>query len=349
MDWGLGHATRMVPVIDMLLRNKARVIIGADNRPLDYLKGRFPECEFVCFPGFTPKYPENGRMGFAMIKAYPEMLRQAKASKKLLEKLIVEKRIDVIISDNRYELSSKNAYSVFITHQLNIQTPGLAELFNPIIHREINRYIRRYDELWLPDYDGDFKLSGNLTETERMPVENHSFVGPLSRFSLVKPEPPKEHFELMIILSGPEPQRSILEKILHNQVIKTDLKTVVLQGQPEHFKTRTEKNIIYYSHLPDAQLAGLLKNSDIIISRPGYTTIMDLAVLGKKAIFIPTPGQTEQEYLGKLYNDLGVCYSAPQSHFSLDDAIKKTQDFKGLPSIGNKNTLEQVIKNLLAR
>lgn len=349
MDWGLGHATRMVPVIDLLMKNGAKVIIGADNRPLDYLRSRFPDCDSVCFPGFTPKYPENGKMAFAMIKSYPEMLRQAKSSKKMLEKLIQEKGIDIIISDNRYELSSKNAWSVFITHQLNIQTPGLAELFNPLIRAEINRYIRKYDELWIPDYEGNFKLSGHLTEVDEMPVQNHSFVGPLSRFPLVEPVMPKEHYDLMVILSGPEPQRTILERILHNQLIKTNLKAVVLQGQPEHMRKRTDQNMTYYSHLHDAELAGLIKDAGLIISRPGYTTIMDLAVFGKKAIFIPTPGQTEQEYLGKRYHEMGICYSAPQSNFNLDEALQKASNYKGFTDMEKNTSLKAVVEKLMTR
>jgi uncharacterized protein (TIGR00661 family) len=349
LDWGLGHATRIVPVIDLLLKKGSRVFIGADNRPLAYLKQRFPEANFIQFPGFVPKYPVKGSMAVAMLRSYPKMIAEAKKSHSLLQGLVRENNIDIVISDNRYELSSRLAYTVFITHQLNIQAPGISSLGKPFINNKINSYISKFDELWIPDFKEEPNLSGRLSHSTKMPVSNFHFVGPLSRFSLVKPKPSSEKPEFLILLSGPEPQRTILEQKLIEQAMDSGLKTVVLQGKPEASENVEIKNVKLVSHLADEEFAGLIETAEIVICRPGYSTIMDLAVLGKKAIFIPTPGQTEQEYLAKKFITTGICYSSTQSGFNLKQAIRKNREFIGFAPTKNTSNLEKTVNELFLK
>ena len=175
----------MVPIIDLLLKKDVNVIIGADNRPKEYLQGRFPGCEFITLPGYSPKYPASGSMTLAMIKSYPEMKRAAKNAHQKLQSVIKTKNIDAVISDNRYEMYDEKIPSIFITHQLNIQTPGISKIVSPVVERMINNYISKYDELWIPDFDGTPNLSGDLSHIKKMPHDNAHFIGPLSRFSLV--------------------------------------------------------------------------------------------------------------------------------------------------------------------
>lgn len=327
LDWGLGHATRLVPVIDLLVEKGATVFIGADKRPLSFLKQRFPNLRFIQFPGYSPKYPENGSMALTMIKSFPEMLSESKKAHALLQELIKENEIDIVISDNRYELSSKLAYCVFLTHQLNIQTPGISRIGKPFIHKKINSYIRRFDELWIPDFEGEPNLSGRLSHSSKIPNSKYHFVGPLSRFSLVKPETSSEKPEILVLLSGPEPQRTLLENLLVDQALQLGMETLILQGKPELSETNEIENVKFIPHLQDKQLAGLIKNAGAIICRPGYSTIMDLAVLGKKAILIPTPGQTEQEYLAMVYKKSGLFYSEKQNDFNLKRALLENKNY----------------------
>jgi uncharacterized protein (TIGR00661 family) len=349
LDWGLGHATRLVPVIDQLLKLGADVFIGADNRPFAYLRQRFPECTFIQLPGFSVRYPANGSMALAMIKSYPEMLSTSKKAKLLLEEIIKENKIDIVISDNRYELSSDLAYCVFITHQLNIQTPGLSKVGKPFITKKINSYIRNFDELWIPDFEKEPSLSGKLSHNLKLPVNNFHFVGPLSRFSLVKAKPSSEKPGLLVLLSGPEPQRTLLEELLINQAVHSGIKTTILQGKPESAGSSENRNVKLISHLPDDELVWLIKEAKTIISRPGYSTIMDLAVLGRKAIFIPTPGQTEQEYLANRFMKTGICYYSNQSGFKLDEALKQSEQFIGFAPIKNTPNLEKTIGELFLK
>ena len=347
LDWGLGHATRMVPVIQMLLDEGAKVIIGADHRPLSFLMQRFPSCEFVKLPGFTPSYPKEGSMALMMLKSFPQMLAAARKAYDLLQKIITEKQVDVVISDNRYELYSEKAYCVFVTHQLDIATPGITAPAKPIIRGIINQYIRKYDELWIPDFEGEPNLSGKLSHIQKIPVGNYHFIGPLSRFSGIEAEAPSEAPEILALLSGPEPQRTILEELLVSQIKASGKKAVILQGKPEENPEPQTGNITLMPHLPDEKMAGLIKSAGTIISRPGYSTIMDLAVLGKKAIFIPTPGQTEQEYLAERFKKEKIFYSEPQKTFDLERALKAQENYKGLSVNINFDVLEKRIKFIL--
>lgn len=347
LDWGLGHATRMVPVINLLLKKGAEVIIGADNRPLAFLKSRFHECEFIRFPGISPKYPVVGSMALAMIKSYPEMLKATKQANLQLQKIIGEKKIDIVISDNRYELYSDNAYTVFVTHQLNIQTPGISSLVKPFIQNKINSYIKKHNELWIPDLEGGPNLSGKLSHVQKMPIENAHFVGLLSRFSRIKPRSTNEEIDLLIMLSGPEPQRTLLENILVKQALKTNYSTVVLQGKPEGTEESVNENVRLIPHLSDEKIAGYMLASKYIICRPGYSTLMDLATLGKKAIFIPTPGQTEQEYLAEKLKKKHIFYSENQKSFEFEKALRLQENFSGKIKIATTSVLEKRISNLL--
>lgn len=347
LDWGLGHATRVVPVIELLLKKQARVIIGADNRPLAFLKVRFPGCEFIKFPGFQPNYPASGSMALAMIKSYPEMMKAAKQANRQLQQFIAEKQIDIVISDNRYELYSKNAYTVFITHQLNIQTPGISSLAKPFIQSKIYGYIKKYNELWIPDVESDPNLSGELSHFKKMPIKNTHFIGPLSRFSLIKPKRSTEEIDLLIMLSGPEPQRSILEKLLVEQALKTNYTTVVLQGKPEGKEETLRDNVRLIPHLNDEKIAEYMLIAKHIICRPGYSTLIDLVTLGKKAIFIPTPGQTEQEYLAEKLKREKLFYSGTQNSLDIEFALSQLGKYPGKIKLNDTYKLEETINSLL--
>jgi len=346
LDWGLGHATRLVPVIDLLLQKNHNVIIGADKRPLQFLKQRFPGCESIVIPGYHVRYPKNGNMGLSMLLAYPEMMRQANKSKEILKEIISEKKIDIVISDNRYELTDKTVYNILITHQLKIQTPGFLKIFSPIIQGKLKTFFKNFNEIWIPDVAGENNLSGKLSHLKKFPDKKFYFVGPLSRFALLPRKIEEKKHALLILLSGPEPQRTILEKKLISQAIESGLKTLVLQGKPELSEEKQVKNVRIISHLPDNELADIIKSSQHIICRSGYSTIMDLAVLDGKAILIPTPGQTEQEYLANKFYSEKIFYSESQKKFELKRAIERSKEFTGLVLKFDNSVLNERIENL---
>ncbi len=348
MDWGLGHATRMVPVIEALKRRKnVRLLLGADNRPLEFLKQRYPELEVIKFPGYAPKYPVKGAMVLKMLSEMPEMKKQADKAHLFLETLIDDKKIDLVISDNRYELWSEKAKTVFITHQLNIQTPRYGKVARPALRQMIYSYIRKHDELWIPDVAGDDNLSGALSHIDHFPLRNYHFIGSLTRFQYVIPQLPERDPDILILLSGPEPQRTILEIKLKDQAFQSGLDTVILQGRPEEIHHIKMGNIEIFSHLPDEQFAGMILQAKTIICRPGYSSLMDLVWFGKRAIFIPTPGQTEQEFLAESLKQKGLYYFQNQKEFDLRKALTQAEAYHGLKMQNNGQALESRIDDLL--
>ena len=348
LDWGLGHATRLVPVVEALLRRGAQVILAADHRPYEFLAGRFPGCKLVRLGGYSPRYPEHGSMALNMLREFPKMKRSARKANKELQTLVRELGIDAIISDNRYELFSKDAYNIFISHQLNIQTPGFTRLFKPFIQHTITSYIRHFDELWIPDVEGDPNLSGSLSRPRRFPVPRHFFIGPLSRFSLLETVNSYDDIDLLVLLSGPEPQRSILEREISSSASQTALRTVILQGKPEDRGTVSKGNIRYVAHADDATIAGMIRSARFVISRPGYSTLMDLAILGKQAIFIPTPGQTEQIYLARRLEQFKLFYRVDQDDIDLPQAIERSKDYGGMNIKADNKVLHQRLDEIMS-
>ncbi len=345
LDWGLGHATRMVPVIKELELQGAKVILAADNGPYDFFKKQFPNNILIKLTGFSPKYPDKSTMAWEIIKSLPQMFTEAKKAKKELTEIIKAHNINAIISDNRYELSNKNIPSVFVTHQLNIQTKGIQKLAKPFIDAIINSYLSDFAEIWIPD-NQEKPLSGILSTPIRN-FDNIYNIGLLSRFYNMDYIESKSELDLLVICSGPEPQRTIFEELIIDQVQNTKLKTVVLQAKPGNYNKEIINNLTIISHVDDYEFVNLLSSTKHVISRPGYSTLMDLCVFSKKAIFIPTPGQTEQEYLAKKLLNEGVAFSESQSKFNLEEAMKSDKTFTGLSLKSDIKTLKDRIANLL--
>lgn len=327
LEWGIGHATRCVPVIRQLLKQKHEVIIAADGRPLAFLREYFPDLEFIRLPGFRVSYPEGKNMALKMTFQSPFILYGIFREHKRLKEIIRDYRIDGVISDNRFGMWSKRAYSVYLTHQLHIMAPERMKWVEPWLYRAHQWFIRHYDECWVPDIPGRNNLSGDLSHQQPLP-ENCHYIGYLSRFdignSLPEPDDGYKGPELLIMLSGPEPQRTIFEDITINELASCpQLNVVILRGLPGAPDLSAPlPGVTTYNHLPDKEIRRLIWGAGTIICRPGYSTIMDLVTLGRNAILVPTPGQTEQEYLAHYLSSKGMFISLEQEGFSLSKALK---------------------------
>ena len=347
MDWGLGHATRCIPVIKELLKQGAEVVIGADNRPLELLKNEFPELEFIKFPSYQITYPDKGSMVLKMLFSIPKIWNGIKKEHHLLQAIIKKYSIDAVISDNRFGLWTGLVPCVFITHQINIKSP-----FGENFLYRINKYfIKKYDKCWIPDYAGENNLSGDLSHLFPLPI-NADFIGVLSRFQQPNNLTIQQfnNLDLFVIISGPEPQRTIFEKLIFEQLKTTKLKTVAVCGTPEKpYQYSLTDTIKVFSHLQSDEFLKCILDAEIIISRSGYSTIMDLAALNKKAIFIPTPGQTEQEYLAKYLSKKQLCLSYSQNKFNIKEALQNINKISPLENNINlnNNIIKQKIQNLL--
>ncbi|MBN2350375.1 MAG: hypothetical protein JXJ22_16175 [Bacteroidales bacterium] len=322
LNWGLGHASRDIPIIQQLLAYNFNVFLGGNGPSLTLLRKEFPDLESIHIPSREIKYSSSSKFLNHFFSVLFPFVTNSIREHFYLRKIVRQKKIQLVISDNRIGLFNKNVYCIYITHQIFVILPGIYKFFEPLFHVLHKQIIRKFDECWIPDYkDNISNLSGKLAHLKKIPG-NTRFVGILSRFSDIKisPEPIKNN--ILIILSGPEPQRSILEQILMDQCINTPLQVILLRGLPDNEKIiPPNKNIIFYNHLPVKQFYSLLLSSEIIVCRSGYTTIMDLIAVQKSAILIPTPGQTEQEYLGK-WMDSGKGFITQSQHgFNLKEAI----------------------------
>ena len=344
LDWGLGHATRCIPIIRLLLAKNAEMIVAADAGPLALLKKEFPQLTFVQLKGYNIKYPKSGSMKMKMLLSIPKIVNGIKEEHETLDEIINKHKIDIVISDNRYGCWNKKVKSIFITHQLMIKAP----FGESVLHKKVLKYIDNYDECWVPDIAGSVNLSGDLAHKYALP-KNTFFVGALSRFfASVEMTKKGELTNIVAIISGPEPQRTIFEKLVLEQLKQTELKALVVCGKAEEKqKSETIKNITIASHLSSEEMQNAIQNADIILSRSGYSTVMDLASLSKKAIFIPTPGQTEQEYLAKMFMQKGIVFSQTQDKFDLQKALTASKDYKGFEIIKPGNELEKRIDLLL--
>jgi uncharacterized protein (TIGR00661 family) len=250
------------------------------------------------------------------------MIEAVLVEKKTIKKWVKKYQIDGIISDNRLGVFSQKVPSVFITHQLNVMT-GNTTWITSKLHQHI---IKKYAECWVPDFEGIPNLTGKLGHIKNPDFEI-KYIGPLSR--LQKKEIPKQ-YDLMIILSGPEPQRGLLEEKLKKEVMNFGGNIIFIKGLIEKDQKKEQiRNILYYNFMNTRQLEQTFNESETILCRSGYTTIMDLVKLGKKAFFIPTPGQYEQEYLAEKFKKEGLVPYAKQDDFKIEN-LAEIEVYKGL-------------------
>jgi len=327
LNWGLGHATRCMPIINALIDYDFEPVIASDGDALKLLKKEFSNLQHIELPAYGIEYPRKGQhLKLKLLKHLPKLLKAIKAEKKVVETIIKAYNIDGIISDNRFGVFHKNIPSVYITHQLNVLS-GNTTWISSKTHQHV---IKKFDECWIPDLENADNLSGQLGHLEHSIIPT-KYLGILSRFNVVKEN---KVYDLMVLLSGPEPQRSILENHLLKQV--QDYKGTVLfvKGIIETIQTKEIiNNITIINYLTREALEIAINKSDIILSRSGYTTILDLAKLGKKAFFIPTPGQFEQEYLANRLSKKGIAPYCAQDKFTIDK-LDLLKDYTGF------NTLE---------
>ena len=320
LDWGLGHATRCIPVIRHLLETGNEPVIAASGRPLLLLKDEFPEVESVEFEGYNISYPEGSGMVWKMFRSTPHILKRIKQEHLELDEMIDGLNLDAVISDNRFGLYTKRIPCVYMTHQVMIKAP----FFETILYRMHADYMRKFTTVWVPDFK-EIGLSGDLAHKFPLP-RNGEHIGSLSRFISSEDDPKTD---VLVIISGPEPQRTRFEKLVLNQLKDIDLTAVAVLGTPDKDFDRVEGKVRMVSHLNAQQLGKEISAARLVISRSGYSTIMDLSALGKQAVFVPTPGQTEQEYLAQKYHREGTHMMMKQRDFNLQRAWSKREEFSG--------------------
>ena len=323
LDWGLGHASRCVPIVKTLEKEGYEVVFATSGRPLELLIQEFPKNDFIKLEGYNISYPKNGQMALSMLSQLFKIWKGIHLEHKQLQQIIDDYNIDGVISDNRYGLYSKKVTCVFLTHQLKIQSP----IFSESLQKINFKYISKFDECWVPD-SNTHSLSGQLSNANNTPFKCQ-YIGALSRFEKLEKT---EDLDILAIVSGPEPQRSIFEELLKKQLIASKLKALLVLGKTEENKEEDIENLKVISHLNAKSLNQQMVNANVVISRSGYSTVMDIAKLHKKAIFVPTPGQTEQLYLAKYFYDKNRAFAMHQKELDIQHALQKVEHVTPLKS-----------------
>jgi len=326
LDWGLGHATRCIPIIYALIKGGASVWLAGENNTEAILKKEFPQLPFLPLKGYNIHYSKHKIFFFTkLFSQVPSIISTLIYEQKWLQKVVRKYEIDAVISDNRFGLYHATTPTVFITHQLHIETGNA--WFNKIAQKINYGYINRFSQCWVPDAEANNNLAGKLSHPKKMPAIPVKYLGALSRFK--KKEENNLVNDLLVILSGPEPQRSIFEKKVLAELTNFKGKVVLVRGLPsdEILLGSIASKIQVYNHLPAAELSLQVQQSAIVLSRAGYTTVMDLAILQQKAILIPTPGQAEQEYLADHLKQQRLFYTCNQQDFNLNKALMEAESF----------------------
>ena len=349
LDWGLGHATRCISIIHELKQQACEVVIASSGAQKKLLSLEFPELRIIDLPSYGLEY---GKSGWAtrlhLVLQTPKILRRIRSEGAWLRQILASESFDLLISDNRYGFFSPGLVTVFISHQLNLRS-GFGKFFDTRIAHKLFNYIEHFSYCWIPDHQFPPFLAGSMSHPETFPATDCRYIGPLSRFR--KLDLPVSKDSLLILLSGPEPQRSILERKIIRELHQCPCHCTLVRGLPESEQVLPKvPDLISYNHLPSDQLNRLICESEFIICRSGYTSVMELLTLGKKTIMVPTPGQAEQEYLATHLHQENRILKADQSTFNLNSLLDEAKGFPyHLPHLRLEGGLEQAVSEVLDR
>ncbi len=346
LNWGLGHASRCHPLIEALLRRGCRVSLASDGEALALLRAEWPALPAYELPSWGVHYPARS-MVWNMARQLPKMLRAMVAERRVLRALHRRHAFDLVISDNRYGCHLDECPSVLLTHQLFVRSPW--RWSEPLLHRLLHRLIACFDWCWVPDWPEPPGLSGALGHgPAAFPVR---YVGPLSRMSPCPERGGQRPHQLVAVLSGPEPQRSHFEALLTAQWQRLPIDGVLVQGLPHrHEHTALRPGLERISFLPKGPLNRLLCASEVVLCRSGYSSLMDLAAIGARALLVPTPGQTEQEYLAEQLARTQRVAVQSQDAFDLEAGwheARRLAGFRQMPPA--RSLLEAALNEVLPR
>lgn len=325
LHWGLGHASRCVPLINRFLAEGHEVILASDGAALRLLQKEFPSLKTIELPAYNIFYPTKNMLWNLMIQS-KKFFKAVKSEYTDIQSIVQKYSIEMIVSDNRFGCYSPLIkHNIFITHQVNLLTPF--GLFDAPARWINHKLMKRFDEIWIPDEANETQsLAGKLSHGHLENLPKVTYIGAQSRMKKILPDDGFYFFEknntskkIAVVLSGPEPQRTFLEEKIIQQAKKSLHDFIIVQGLANENEVYfLEKNIKIYSHQTSNDLNKLMLEADFVISRSGYSTIMDLVVLQKKALLIPTPGQSEQEYLAKRFEEKSIFLMQKQENLNLE-------------------------------
>jgi predicted glycosyltransferase len=348
LDWGLGHATRCIPLVKTLVANGCEVVLAASGLQAALLREVFPALEIVDLKGYGIVYSRHGGW-WKIVSQLPKIAAAIRKEHRWLEQLLQQRHFDAVISDNRYGLYTRHCRTVLITHQLQPALPSGWGWSLPLARRLFHRLIARFDECWIPDVaDPNQGLSGELGHPEMMPPITCRYIGWLTRFEPSSSAPASQPF-VLTILSGPEPQRTVLEEKIAGQLANATLPVMLVRGLPQDASSlQLPSPHQAFNHLDSAALQKAMQQAAFVICRGGYSTLMDAFTLQKKLIVIPTPGQTEQQYLAKKLASTGAVLSVAQDDFQLAQMVHAAEKHAFNIPVVPENILSQTVQSWLS-
>jgi UDP-N-acetylglucosamine transferase subunit ALG13 len=328
LDWGLGHTTRCIPIIRYLIEKGCVVVVAAEGASAMLLKSNFPDITILPLAGYRIRYSRHaGTFAIKIIAQIPRILRAVQQEKRWLRREQARNSFDLVISDNRYGLKIAGLPAVIMTHQLQIKS-GQGAMVDRILRVVHYQILGKFDRCWVVDAQSDHSIGGELSQPSRIP-SNARYIGLLSQLGSSRQI--AKQGQVLVLLSGPEPQRSLLERKILSQITPdATARYTIIGGNPGGvIPDGLPAGIAYYTHLNASELERHIDAAELVVCRSGYSTLMDLAVMGKKALLIPTPGQSEQEYLAKYLERRGLFLSVKQSELNLDRDTARAFELPG--------------------
>lgn len=349
LDWGLGHTSRIIPIIKKIQKKGHKIFISCSKTQQHFFINEISNYTWIPTASPQIKYNYKRLKLKDLFKLIPIIFKGIKKDKIKIEQWIKKYNIDLIISDNRYGCYSSKVYSVIITHQIKVKLPQIIKWAELIIHKKIKKLLNRFDRCWIPDVAETPNFAGDLSH-KFLINGKFAFIGLLSRFDLHNKMNDDNVYsnEVLGIVSGPEPQRTKFAQILLTQMIKLNKPCILVLGNFSTQQTKIkEKNVTIYSYMNTQELYKAIQSSKYIIARSGYSTIMDLICLKRSAILVPTPGQTEQEYLAKYYQSRKMFVIANQNTLNIKDAIAHLSVYSLKYNYNTKENLEIELERVL--
>ena len=335
LNWGLGHASRSIPIIQALIKKGCSVLIGSDGSAAALLKKEFPQLTHLKLPSYNIQY-EAKYFTIGIAAQFPKILRAVYQEYQLTQKLVKEYGIDAIISDNRYGCRHSHIPSVFITHQVNLPVRI------PFVSQIHQRYLRTFSQVWIPDYAKSPGLAAHLSHAHSL--KQAKYIGPLSRLN---PTNSIQDLDLLVVLSGPEPDRSKFEQLIYNQLLSNEIPTVLVRGVPKTKQLLEEaENLKIISFASTNELNVLMNRAQVVLCRSGYSSIMDLSKMNKRAILVPSPGQPEQLYLAAHLASNSYAVIVQQKNLDISENMKAVKTIRPIKSQNNQ-LLDEVLNYFL--
>lgn len=400
LDWGLGHATRCVPVVREFLRAGAEVELAVVKANANFFREVFPDLRQRLAPSYNIVYPKHGyNMALWLLKNSVHLNAVMRYEHHFAEEMVKRHGYDVLFSDNRFAFYSKNALSIYMTHQRRIAFPRAFAAFERIGVMWHANIMRKFDEVWVPDLEIYPGYAGSLSHSGATPGDKPMrFVGTLSRFSEMvnvgnalgnAPAPVdlerevdlmsvsefmahsanvewdaapekrtsgnhsfemRANYKVVAVVSGVEPARTQFEQQLREALQQIPGQHMMILGKPSaEQKTWTEGNIEFHTHLATNDFAEAVKRADFVVSRGGYSTVMDMAELGAKCIFVPTPGQFEQIVLAHDLSKAGYAVEIPADELSAETLASAFEKSVKMPKVAKQNLLHDAVENVVRR